>query len=118
MLYNVDEITNGQQVWLYPHTRTASRNVHRCLAVRVLKDPKAHWPMVLVGWREAEEDRWELVHKDDIRKRNPSASTKAEREQGDTAQDGLAASALGSNRRLALPGKAKVVPTEGQGTLF
>lgn len=117
MLYDVGEVTEGQSVWLYPHTRTASTNVHRQLAVKVLKDPKAHWPMVVVGWREGGRDHWELVHKDDIRKRNPSASTKAETKQGDTIGDGPISS-LGKHRKLVLPGAKKYEPTEGQGTLF
>lgn len=118
MLYDVDEVQVGQTVWLFPHTRTASQNVHRMLQVRVMKEPKAHWPRVMVEWKEGNEDRWELVHKDDIRKRNPASATKADTKQGDTIGDGPTSSKLGTSRRLALPGAAKVAPTEDQMSLW
>lgn len=118
MLFDVNEVAVDQQVWLYPHTRTASANVHRMLAVKVMKDPKAHWPMVLVCWKEGNQDKWELVHKDDIRKRNPTASTKAEHKQGDTIGDGPTSSKLGTSRRLVMPGAKKYQPTDDQMELF
>lgn len=118
MLYDVGEVEQGQIVWLYPHTRTASRNVHRMLAVSVMHDPKRHWPWVTVEWTENGQLKWEKVHKDDIRKRNPTTTTKAEARQGDSIGDGLTSSKLGTSRRLALPGAHKYEPTEGQETLF
>jgi hypothetical protein len=119
MLYNVDEIAEGQTVWLYPHTRTAGPNVHRMLQVKVLKDPKLHWPWVIVTWDElGGGDKWEKVHKDDIRRRNPGKATKDETKQGDGVGSGSTSSRLGTNRRLVLPGARKYEPTEGQETLF
>jgi hypothetical protein len=89
MLYHVDEVVVGQQVVLFPHTKTASNNVHRQRVVTIMKDPKAHWPKVMVCWKEDGEDRWELVHKDNIKKRvSPTHSTGADRHQGDSVGDG------------------------------
>lgn len=117
MLRDPEEVGVDGMVFLYPQTKTSSQNVHRMLTVRVMKDPKAHWPMVMVCWKENGEDRWELVHKDNIRKKSAAATTtRADKTQGDTAGDGATSSK--TKRVRVLPGANKYEPTEGQGTLF
>lgn len=118
MIYNVDELSDGQTVFLYPHTKTASQACHRQLQVKVLGDPKRHWPLVTVKWREGEEERWQLVHKDDIKKNKSNSATEtsaADRHQGDTVGAGPAP-ARPWQRRLTI-GKP-VENFEGQGKLF
>lgn len=116
MLRGPEEIEKGQTVYLYPQTKQASHNVHRMLAVIVMKPPSAHWPMVMVRWSEGGKDWWELVHKDNIRRKPQSATTtKAEKAAGDTVSgsDGRR-----STRVRVMPSARKYAPTEGQETLF
>lgn len=118
MLRDPEEVGVDGRVWLYPQTRTASQNVHRQLAVKIMKDPRAHWPMVVVGWTESGVDRWELVHKDNIRKKAPGViSAKEEKTQGDSI-GGTASSRTKVARVRVMPSAKKYEPTEGQGTLF
>jgi hypothetical protein len=90
---NIQEPTDleiGQVVHLHPNTQQASRNVHRMLAVRVMKDPKRHWPMVMVEWEEDGKSYYELVHRQNLRRRpwtGASAAT-VEKKRGDTVGDG------------------------------
>ena len=117
MLRDVNEVTVGRIVHLYPQTKTASTNVHLMLAVTVLKDPAAHWPMVVVGWKKDGVDMWELVHKDNIRTRSPAARTKADDKQGDGTREGGSSVSDKWAKVKKLSGKA--APTiEGQETLF
>jgi hypothetical protein len=112
LLRDPEEVGVDGMVFLYPQTKTASRNVHRQLAVRVLKDPRAHWPMVVVGWKEEGKDHWELVHKDNIRKRSTAAATtKADKTEGDTVGAG---SQLGTKRLRVMPSAKKYEPSEEQ----
>lgn len=116
MLRDVNEVQVGRIVHLYPQTKTASANVHRMLAVSVLKDPAAHWPMVVVGWKEDGTDFWELVHRDNIRTRSPAARTRSDDKEGDNIREGGGVSSKWAKVKK-LPGKA--APTiEGQDTLF
>lgn len=116
MLSAPEEIEEGQTVHLYPQNKQASRNVHRMLAVTVLKDPKAHWPMVVVGWTEGGRDYWELVHRDNIRKKATGAvTTKQEKGEGDTVGS---AGSRRPNRVRVMPSAKKYEPTDGQETLF
>jgi hypothetical protein len=120
MLRSVDEIELNQVVHLFPHTKVASRACHALTVARVIKDPKAHWPMVVVGWKEATGDRWELVHKDNIRlKPRATQTSKVEKKEGDTVQGGGTASIWARVRKM--PGKVvevNLAETEEQGTLF
>ncbi len=77
------ELEVGQRVYLYPNTKQASFNVHRQLAAVVEKDPKAHWPRVLVAWKEGDEDRWELVHRDNISVKPIAPPKSKDKEHGD-----------------------------------
>lgn len=116
MISDPDEIGVDGTVWLYPQSKQASQNVHRQLRVKILKDPKAHWPMVVVGWTENGVDKWELVHRDNIRKRAPGAvSTKEEKTQGDSIGDGRKTK---TGRVRIMPGARKYQPTEEQLELF
>lgn len=90
MLRDPTEVAEGDTVHLYPQTKQASSNCHKMLAVKIMKNPKTHWPMVAVCWDvPGGPTCWELVHKDNIRKK-PSAtvSTSAEKKAGDTVGDG------------------------------
>ena len=119
MLQTPEEVQAGQTVWLYPQTKQASANVHRMLAVRILKDPKAHWPMIVVGWSENGADAWELVHRDNIRKRSAAATTtKDETKQGDAVGGGQTSSKRGANRVRVMPNAKKYEPTDEQMELF
>lgn len=120
MIHNHIDIEKGQLVFLYPHTKTASRNVHRLLMVRVVDEPAAHWPLVGVGWVEkgktANDEVRELVHKDNIRLRPAgSATNKAEKAQGDST-GGLVV----PNRVRVMPGRIdEIDPQDGiQEALF
>jgi hypothetical protein len=79
MLRQPSDIEVDRVVYLYPRTRQASRNVHRQLAVSVAEDPARSWPMISVVWSENDERRTELVHRDNIRLRPPSAPAREPR---------------------------------------
>ncbi len=116
MLQTPDEVVEGQTVHLYPQDKQASRNVHRMLAVTILKAPATHWPMVVVGWTEGGRDCWELVHRDNIRKKPTGATTtRQEKGEGDTV---VSSGGRKANRVRVMPGAHKYAPTEGQETLF
>jgi hypothetical protein len=118
MLNDSHEVEVGQVVYLYPHTKQASAECHRQLTVKVLKDPAAHWPKVVVGWKEDGVDKWQLVHRDNIRRRRvASATTKEEKRAGDTTGGGGEAGMAKWVKRGVMPGG--VPPqVEGQETLF
>lgn len=118
MIRDPEELNIGQTVFLYPQTKTASTSCHRQLSVRVMHDPKKHWPMVVVEWYEDGSQRWELVHRDNIRKKAVAVTSKAEKAQGDSIGDGQARKRGGTNRVRVMPGAKKYEPTEGQETLF
>lgn len=82
MLRDPDEAEVGQEVFLYPHSKTASRACWRQLSVTITKPPKKHWPMLVVEWHEPGGRHWELVHKDNIRLRRPTGKA-----EGDATQD-------------------------------
>lgn len=121
MIDDPDLLQVGRIVHLYPQTKTASRECHLKLTVAVMKDPRAHWPMVVVTWDENGEKKWQLVHRDNIRLRSAAASpTKEEKRGGDMtgSTDGMA---KWIKRRSIMPGKNKPIDMpEGaeQGTLF
>lgn len=119
MLRSVDEVQVGQMVRLHPHTKTASRACHEQQAVKIMKDPKAHWPMVMVTWEQDGADRWELVHSDNIKPKLGALTTKVEKKEGDTNQDSKTSSKWARVRKM--PGKVvevNLAPDEEQGTLF
>lgn len=122
MIYDPDELEVGMTVYLFPHTRQASMNVHRGLTVSVMKDPKAHWPKVMVTWKEGNEDKWELVHRDNIKKRAPSARNKQDEKEGDTARGGTTGMGSKWTKVPVMPKQPKanivLAPDEAQGTLF
>ena len=117
MLRDPTEIAEGDTVYLYPQTKHASTNCFRLLTVKVGKKPEAHWPMVLVIWAEDGKDFWELVHRDNIRKRPASTqSVAAEKQGGDTVGDGGGAMSKWSKRGVMTGPKAPEI--EGQDTLW
>lgn len=119
MLRGPEEVPKGRVAYLYPHTATASRACHAMRTVEVVEGAK-HWPMVVVKWREPDADKWELVHRDNIRLRPPSARVKSEEKEGDTTQDeGATAGRWARVRKM--PGKPKPIelpPDTEQGALF
>lgn len=110
MIYTPEELEVGRLVYLFPHTKQASQTVHRQLAVSVMKDPKAHWPRVMVCWKEDGQDRWELVHRDNIKLRR-SSSAKVEKRDGDTTQDQTTTSSRWQ-RRLAVARPISNIPDQ------
>lgn len=85
MLYNKEEIEEGMRLWLHPHTKTAATIVYSQAPVDVID--LAGWPWVVVepsGWI-GERMR---VHKDDLRKRPPSSTSKQEKRAGDSQVGG------------------------------
>lgn len=123
MLRNPDEITQGQTVYLFPHTKTASWNVRQQLAVKVMHAKETilkHWPLVVVEWKEGGQHCWERVHRDDIKLRAASmGTTKVDRAEGDGAQG----SGMGrwATRVPVMPGKIKPIDLpdgQEQGALF
>lgn len=86
MLNHVDEAEAGRVVYLYPHSKTASRACHRLLTVAIVEGRK-HWPMVVVKWNEGGAERWELVHRDNIRLRPSVAATRVDKKEGDSKGD-------------------------------
>jgi hypothetical protein len=120
VLRDPTEIAEGDTVYLYPQTKQASTNCHRQLTVQVGKKPEAHWPMVMCVWREHGTDFWEMVHRDNIRKKPASTtSASAEKRAGDSV--GGTAGEGGGMAKWAkqgvLPGKPQP-EIEGQGALF
>lgn len=118
MLRDPTEVAVGDTVYLYPQTKQASTNCHKMLTVKVLKPPKQHWPMVVVGWdTPGGPSLWELVHKDNIRKRPASTVSESQvKKDGDTV--GAGGGAMSKWKPKVMPGKSKVEPMEGQGTLW
>lgn len=118
MIHKPEDLRVGQTVYLYPHTKQASRACHEQRVVSVMQDPAKHWPKVVVEWTENGVQQWQLVHRDNIRLRAAaSTTTKEETKAGDTTQDGGAKWA--TVRRM--PGRAKPIeipPGLEQATLF
>lgn len=119
MLKDPEEIQVGRIVHLYPQTKQASRECHKQLAVSVLKDPRAHWPMVVVGWKEGNENKWQLVHRDNIRlKRASSVTSREEKRAGDqTGGPSESGMAKWAKKRAIMPGTPPPA-IEGQMELF
>jgi predicted lipoprotein with Yx(FWY)xxD motif len=120
MLREPSEIEKGMTVYLYPQTKTASRACHEQRVVKVMKDPAAHWPMVVVTWTDANGDQWELVHRDNIRKKPPSTSkSKEDKNEGDNIRENAG---RGKGARVRkMPGRAKPIDIPDhmeQGALF
>lgn len=117
MLRGPEEAPEGRVVYLYPQTRTASRTCHAMKAVTVVHAKR--WPMVVVKWTEGRVDKWELVHKDNIRLRPPSARVKKDEKEGDTVQGTGMDSRWARPRKMAGRVKPIDIPDDQeQGTLF
>lgn len=99
------------RVYLYPNTKQSSHLVHRQCQVVVGKDPKAHWPLVLVTWNDGV-DRWELVHRDNISKKPIAPPQSADKKSGD--QIGADDHRPASVRTMGSP----IVNLDGQDVLF
>lgn len=112
MLLAPEDLPVGRTVYLFPQTKQASRNVHLMRTVSIMKDASAHWPRLVVGWKEGSEDRWELVHKDNIRLRPPAARNKADEKEGDTIQGDTGRTSGKWARVRRMPGKPKPVDTD------
>lgn len=117
MLRGPEEAEENKIAYLYPHTKTASRACHDMKAVTILS--ARHWPMVVVKWKEGEADRWELVHKDNIKLKPPSARVKSDEKEGDTVRGGAMDSKWARPRKMTGRQKPIDIP-EGreQGLLF
>ena len=118
MLHGVDEVAQGQTVYLDAHTKTAPPECYQRLQVKVTHPPKRFWPFLVVEWEErntdnVKETRWLRVHKDDVKKRDPSARTASEKKDGDTTGGRVDGK---WQRRLAIAQPVENV--EGQETLF
>lgn len=88
---DLDDLYQGQIVYLSPHTKTASRACHEQRAVRVMHDKdviRKHWPMVVVEWTVGGVAKWERVHRDNIKLRPKTVSTKSEKREGDAVGGG------------------------------
>lgn len=120
MLYDPHEVEEGATVYLFPHTKGASRACMEQRTVQVAQPPAKFWPYVIVTWRQGTIDKWERVHKDNIKKK-PTAP-KATKQEGDGAGGGRSTDTGGRwQRKLALPGRIKPIDIpEGQeqGELF
>jgi hypothetical protein len=118
VLRDVTEVSEGDTVYLYPQTKQASRACHDQRTAKVLKDPKVHWPMVVVGWdMPGGPSSWELVHKDNIRKR-PASTTSAVQEKRDGDMVGGGSGGMSKwVKKGTMTGKP-APEIEGQGTLF
>ena len=108
----------GRICYLYPQTKQASAECHKQLTVTVLKDPSAHWPKVVVGWKEDGVDKWQLVHRDNIRlKRAATTTSRQEKRAGDSTGGGAEGGMEKWVKRGVMPGKPPP-EIEGQETLF
>lgn len=107
VINNPTDLEVGRIVFLYPQTKQASQSCHRQLSVTVMKDPAAHWPFILVKWKENGEDRWEKVHRDNVRLRRAS-NAKQEKREGDTVQNGDGSMGRWAKVRV-MPGKPKEI---------
>jgi len=125
MLRDVDlhDLHKGQIVYLTPHTKQASRACHERRTVKIMHEKdtiKRHWPMIVVEWKQDGVDKWERVHRDNVKLRaHAPRATKVERAEGDGAQS----SGMGrwASKVRVMPGKIKPIElAEGQeqGTLF
>jgi hypothetical protein len=116
---DLDELYKGQIVHLDPHTKTASRACHEKRVVRIMHDQETirkHWPMVVVEWKVQGIDVWERVHRDNIKLRPKTTTTKVEKREGDgTQSDGRTASKWARVRKA--PGRPTAV-IEDQMELF
>jgi hypothetical protein len=113
VLRSVDDVTPGQTVYLYPHTRTSGQY---CWLRKpaVVVDAKTHWPSVRVALTHEGNDVETLIHKDDIKLR-PDTTTK--KKGGDMASGDHTLPAVGESRRLAMT-TTKIENLEGQMELF
>ncbi len=118
MLYNPDEVKQGDTVWLTAHTKTAPPECYRGLQVKVSQPPARFWPHLVVEWEERNgdgktESKWLRVHKDDVKKKPASNTTAAEKKAGDTTGGRVDGK---WQRKLAVAPPVENV--EGQGALF
>lgn len=104
MLYDAHEVSEGETVFLFPHTKGASTACHRQLTVKVMHDPKKHWPYVIVEWMDDGKAVWEKVHKDNIKKKPAASAPSGDKKQGDGSN---VVSSGKWQRRLAAHTKAK-----------
>lgn len=93
MLYNKEEIEEGMRLWLHPHTKTAATIVYSQQPVDVIDFDG--WPWVVVELGQGQRYR---VHKDDLRKRPPSSTSKQEKREGDSQ----VGATLSQSRRVAI----------------
>lgn len=119
MLKSADEAPVGRVVYLYPHTKQASRACHEQRVVKIRKDAARHWPRVVVEWTQDGVGRWELVHADNIRLKPPGslASVNKEKKEG----DGPGSRGPAVTRVRVMPGRIKPIALsddQEQGTLF
>jgi hypothetical protein len=87
---DLDDLYKGQIVHLEPHTKTASRACHQRQTVRLMHEKETirkHWPFVVVEWKVGGVDTWEKVHRDNIKLRPKTTTTRAEKAAGDSTQD-------------------------------
>lgn len=113
MLYEPHEVVEGQTVSLFPHTHGASRACQEQRQVTIAQPPAKFWPYLVVTWVQDNQNRWERVHRDNIKKK--PAAPKVDKQEGDGAGGGGRTDGRWQ-RRLALPGKIETI--EGQETLF
>jgi hypothetical protein len=120
VLRSADEVEQGQRVYLWPQTKTASRACHDKRAVTVMHDPKRWWPYLVVEWKDdAGSACWERVHADNIRKSLVERTSAAEKKTGDAVGGGTTKEKW--SRVRVMPGKSKEIQLaegEEQGTLF
>src|SRR5215216_1918605 len=111
MLRDADlhDLYKGQIVYLTPHTKTASRACHEKRTVRIMHDKdliRKHWPVIVVEWQQDGQDVWERVHRDNIKLRPGTSSTKVEKREGD-GQGSSSGPAVTRVRKM--PGRIKPI---------
>lgn len=117
-MYQVDDVKLGDTVFLHAHTKTAPPECYRGLQAMVSQPPAKFWPHLVVEWEERNGEgrsvsRWLRVHKDDVKKKPGSATTVADKRQGDTS-GGTTPSKW--QRKLAIATPVETI--EGQESLF
>ncbi len=113
MLNDPSEVEVGTVVYLTPRTKLAGREEQARLTVRIMKDPKRHWPMLAVEWTDPTgQMQWRLVHRDNINRRESAAVSKKD---GDGSNQ-----TAPPNRVRVMPGKYEPIdPKDGvEETLF
>lgn len=112
MLYDAHEVEEGQVVFLFPHTRGASPACHEKRRVTIAQPPARFWPYLVVTWTEGGVDKWERVHRDNIKKK--PTTPKVDKQEGDGAGGGRSDGKW--QRKTVMPGK--IAHIEDQMELF